>query len=319
MPTLATSVFSTPVRTFDYTVVIPVYGGKDMLAELVARVFSVFEAIGKHVQVVLVDDAAPYGSWQVIEQLVEGHRGRLKGIRLARNSGQQSATLCGIHHADGDWIITMDDDLQHLPEEIPLLIGRQRDTDADLVYGVFPVKQHSAVRNAGSRLFNWGFSIVGSTSGNGSSFRLIKGAVCKNLLRNYHRHMLLDEVLSWHASSVAQVKVRHGAREGGKSGYSSLKLLLMTLNYVVNYTVLPLRMMTYGGLLSSLISMGIGIYFIYEKLYADVALGFTSLIVAIFFSTSIILFCLGIIGEYISRLYLKDWNRPQYLIGEIRE
>jgi len=93
----------------------------------------------------------------------------------------------------------------------------------------------------------------------------------------------------------------------------------MTLNYVVNYTVLPLRMMTYAGLLFSFITMCIGLYFIYEKLYADVALGYTSIIVAIFFSTSLILFCLGIIGEYVSRMYVKDWNRPQYLIGEIRE
>ncbi len=307
------------MRIYDYSVVIPVFGGKDALTELVGRIFNVLERDGRTAQVILVDDAGPNATWPVILPLLDRFKGKVKGIRLARNSGQQSATLCGIHHAQGDWIITMDDDLQHLPEEIPALISRQSETGADMVYGIFPKKHHSAVRNVGSRLFNWGFGIIGSTSGNGSSFRLIKGSVCKGLMQNYHRHMLLDEVLSWHASSVAQVNVKHGERSDGRSGYSSFRLVIMTLNYVVNYTVLPLRMMTYAGLLFSFITMCIGLYFIYEKLYADVALGYTSIIVAIFFSTSLILFCLGIIGEYVSRMYVKDWNRPQYLIGEIRE
>jgi len=98
-----------------------------------------------------------------------------------------------------------------------------------------------------------------------------------------------------------------------------MKLMLLTINYVVNYTVIPLRLMTYGGLLSSFITLCIGLYFIYQKQYENVELGFTSIVVAIFFSTSLILFSLGIIGEYISRMYVKDWNRPQYLIGEIKE
>jgi len=307
------------VKTFDYSVVIPVYGGKDSLAPLVERIVTVVEGTGHSVQVVMVDDAGPRGSWQVISSLTDRFKGKVKAIRLAHNCGQQSATLCGIHHASGNWVITMDDDLQHLPEEIPKLITRQKETEADLVYGIFPQKKHSWARNVGSWLFNRGFALLASTSGNGSSFRLIRGTVGDGLMKAYHRHMLLDEILSWHAPTIAQVPLNHAERQEGKSGYSGLKLMLMTLNYLVNYTVLPLRLMTYGGMLFSFITMGIGVYFIYEKLYADVELGFTSIIVAIFFSTSLILFCLGIIGEYISRMYVKDWNRPQYLIGEIRE
>jgi glycosyltransferase involved in cell wall biosynthesis len=307
------------VKAFDYSVVIPVYGGAQTLAALTERIFPVMESIGHTVQIIIVDDASPDGSWKAIPALVARYPGKVKAIRLAKNSGQQSATLCGIHHATGKWIITMDDDLQHLPEEIPHLIARQQETGADLVYAIFPQKQHSRFRNAGSWTFNRLFGLIGSTSGNGSSFRLINGTVCDGLMKNYHRHMLLDEVLSWHASTVAHVKVKHNARESGNSGYNGFKLFLMTMNYVVNYTVIPLRMMTYGGLISSFITFCIGIYFIWQKLYADVELGFTSIVVAIFFSTSLILFSLGIIGEYISRMYVKDWNRPQYLIGEIKE
>jgi polyisoprenyl-phosphate glycosyltransferase len=307
------------VKTYDFSVVIPVYGGKDNLPELVRRILDTFAGMGRSCQVVLVDDASPNGCWPVVTKLVLNHKGHVKAIRLARNSGQQSATLCGIHHSSGQWIITLDDDLQHLPEEMPKLIARQLETEADLVYAIFPKKEHSAVRNIGSWLFNRGFGLLAGTSGNGSSFRLIRGEVCDGLLKAYHRHMLLDEILSWHAPTVAHVQVKHAERQSGRSGYSNLKLLLMTINYVVNYTVLPLRLMTYGGLLSSLITLCIGLYFIYQKFHDDVELGFTSIVVAIFFSTSLILLCLGIIGEYISRMYVKDWNRPQYLIGEIKE
>ncbi len=307
------------MKSVDFSVVVPVYGGSQTIAKLVDLIFPVFQAINQSVEVILVDDASPDNSWQALKLLTEKYRGRVKAIRLSRNSGQQSATLCGIHHASGKWIITLDDDLQHLPEEIPHLLARQQETGADLVYGIFAQKQHSLLRNLGSWVFNRVFGIIGNTSGNGSSFRLINSSVCDGLLKNYHRHMLLDEVLSWHAAIVTQVYVRHEAREVGTSGYSGIKLVFMTINYVVNYTVIPLRLMTYGGLLSSFITLCIGLYFIYQKQYENVELGFTSIVVAIFFSTSLILFSLGIIGEYISRMYVKDWNRPQYLIGEIKE
>lgn len=307
------------MKSSDFSVVVPVYGGSQTIATLVDRIFPVFRSLQQSVEVILVDDASPDDSWKVIRKIAEQYKGQIKAIRLAKNCGQQSATLCGIHHASGKWIVTIDDDLQHLPEEIPLLIARQQETGADMVYGIFAQKQHSFFRNLGSFMFNKLFALIGNTSGNGSSFRLINGEVCGGLLKNYHSHMLLDEVLSWHASTVAQINVRHEARELGKSGYSGMKLMLLTINYVVNYTVIPLRLMTYGGLLSSFITLCIGLYFIYQKQYENVELGFTSIVVAIFFSTSLILFSLGIIGEYISRMYVKDWNRPQYLIGEIKE
>ncbi len=307
------------MKSSDFSVVVPVYGGSQTIAKLVDRIFPVFQSLQQSVEVILVDDASPDESWKVIRKIAEQYKGQIKAIRLAKNCGQQSATLCGIHHASGKWIVTIDDDLQHLPEEIPILIARQKETGADMVYGIFEQKQHSFFRNVGSYMFNKLFALIGNTSGSGSAFRLINGEVCDGLLKNYHSHMLLDEVLSWHASTVAQINVRHEARELGKSGYSGMKLMLLTINYVVNYTVVPLRLMTYGGLISSFVTLCIGLYFIYEKQYENVELGFTSIVVAIFFSTSLILFSLGVIGEYISRIYVKDWNRPQYLIGEIKE
>ena len=161
------------------------------------------------------------------------------------------------------------------------------------------------------------FRYIGSTSGNGSSFRLISRPLADNLKMLNQKYLLLDEVLSWYTASIAHIQVEHHERTIGRSGYSTLKLVFMTINYIINYTIIPLRLMTYMGLLFSIITFGLSIYYVYDKLVRSIELGFTSLIVAIFFSTSLILFCLGIIGEYISRLYSRDGS-PHYIIKEIK-
>jgi undecaprenyl-phosphate 4-deoxy-4-formamido-L-arabinose transferase len=266
---------------------------------------------------VLVDDCSNDGSWETIKILKQKYPEEITAIKLARNSGQHNATLCGLHHGYADFVITIDDDLQIAPEEILKLIARYAETEADLVYGLFSQKKHSHIRNAGSRIVNKFFHYFANTSGNGSSFRLVSGGLAEKLKNVNQKYLLLDEVLSWYTSSVANVTVEHADRKAGRSGYSTFKLVLLTLNYIINYTVLPLRLMTYLGIFGSIICLVLSIIYIYQKLSYDVELGFTSLIVAIFFSTSLILFCLGIIGEYISRLYSKD-GASYYVIKEIR-
>lgn len=186
-----------------------------------------------------------------------------------------------------------------------------------MVYGVFDVKKHTPIRNAGSWFVNKFFYYFANTSGNGSSFRLVSNNLAERLRNVNQKYLLLDEVLSWYTSGVSNVNVEHLQRVKGKSGYSALKLMLLTFNYIINYTVLPLRLMTYLGIFGSIICLILSIIYVYQKLSYDVELGFTSLIVAIFFSTSLILFCLGIIGEYISRLYVKGGS-TYYVIKEIR-
>lgn len=300
-----------------YAIVVPVYNGANSLAELFSRTRATMQAIEATFRMVFVDDCSKDESWETIKALKKQYPAHITAIKLARNSGQHNATLCGLHHANADFAITIDDDLQIPPEEIIKLIARQRDTEADLVYGVFAAKKHAPMRNAGSWMVNKFFHYFANTSGNGSSFRLVSGALAERLRSVNQKYLLLDEVLSWYTSSVANVTVEHQMRRDGRSGYSAIKLILLTLNYIINYTVLPLRLMTYLGIFGSITCLVLSIIYIYQKLTFDVELGFTSLIVAIFFSTSLILFCLGIIGEYISRLYIKDGS-PYYVIKEIR-
>lgn len=297
--------------------VVPVFNSETSLFPLFERTKAVFDKMGASFQLILVDDASRDGSWGQIVKLKEQYPQQIKAIRLAGNCGQQKATLCGINNHDGKMVVTIDDDLQIPPEEIERLIEAYQKDRPDLVYGLFDSKRHSFMRNAGSWAFNKLFAIFASTSGKGSSFRLITAELASKLASVNQKHLLLDEVLHWFTTNIGYVKVNHQARVGGQSGYTVPKLIAISLRYIIYYTVVPLRLMTFIGLLSSLISFILGIVFIYNRVVNAAPLGFTALIVAISFSTSVILFSLGIIGEYISRFYVLEHTRPSYEIKEI--
>lgn len=299
------------------SVVVPVFNGSQSLDALFNRTRAVMDQNGHSFEMVFVDDCSPDDSWQQILALKEKHPTKVRAIKLAKNTGQHNATLCGMHHSEGDLIVTIDDDLQIPPEEITKLVEKHRESGCDLVYGVFKDKKHSLVRNAGSWMVNKFFRIFAHTSGDGSSFRLMTRQLAGNLKHLNQKYLLLDEVLGWYTNSICSVTVTHHARTLGASNYSTLRLVFITINYIINYTAIPLRLMTYVGLLGSMVTFIISLYYIHAKLFKAVELGFTSLIVSIFFSTSVMLFCLGIIGEYISRLFTKDGS-PHYIIKEIK-
>ncbi len=308
------------MKAFDYSVVVPVYNGETTLQELFERTQSLFTRLGNSFQVIFVDDESKDGSWHRILQLKAAYPSHIKAIRLAHNCGQQKATLCGIKHSDGKSIITIDDDLQTPPEQMEKLIKTHIESKADLVYGLYNGKQHSVVRNVGSRLFNAFFAKFASTSGKGTSFRHISSELAARIAGINQKYLLLDEVLQWFTSNIAYCNVEHQKRAEGKSGYTFFQLVKIALGYLIYYTVFPLRLMTFFGFFSSLLSFIVGMIYIYNKLgkEGEVVLGFTTTIVAIFFSTSVILFSLGIIGEYISRIYVQEISKPPYVIKEIQ-
>lgn len=302
-----------------YSVVVPVYNSETTLHELTQLLIKFFDQLDASYELIFVDDASRDNSWKVLKSIKKEYPNVIKLYRLAKNAGQHNATLCGILHANGQFIITIDDDLQTLPAEIAKLIRRQQETSADLVYGTFSKKHHSLLRNLGSRFVNAFFKYFSHTYGNGSSFRLINRNITESMSSFYQKYLLLDEILCWHTDNITHIEVEHRPRPNGHSGYTLLRLFFLTINYMINYTVVPLRIMTYGGLIASLMAFAVGLYYIYKKLYDYVELGFTSLIVAIFFCSGLILFCLGILGEYITRIYSKESSRPLYVIKEKAE
>jgi glycosyltransferase involved in cell wall biosynthesis len=299
------------------SIVIPVYNAEDSLDELLNRIHSALQNENQSFEIVLVDDASRDKSWKKIEELKEKYPDTVSGIRLMKNCGQHISILCGFNFVKGSIVVTMDDDLQHRPEDIMNLINKQKLTGADVVYGIFPHKKHGVIRSTGSYILRKGSKPAFGTVGEGSSFRCFKRTLVDNIRQHFHSFVFIDEIINWYTSDIELVQLEHQSSKKARSGYSLLGLFSMFSNILVNYTAVPLRIMTFGGLLLSFFSFMAGIYFIFKKMYWKVEVpGFTATIVVILFSTSIILICFGIIGQYLYRLYNMQMGKPVFQIKE---
>ena len=152
--------------------------------------------------------------------------------------------------------------------------------------------------------------------GEGSSFRFITKQLGKQILEHAQNFVFIDELLLWYTGDISFVKVEHEKRKSGKSGYSKIKLFKLSLNLMLYYTAIPLKLMIYGGFFAAFFSFFLGIYFIVKKIFLHVPHGYTSIIVTILFSTGIIIFSLGIIGEYLIRIYMVQNKKPSYAIKQ---
>lgn len=300
------------------SVVIPVFNSSEIIPELVERMMATFAKLSNYqFELIMVNDGSEDKSWEELKIQKDNFPEHIKIVNFTKNYGQHNAILCGFSFCSGDFVVTMDDDLQHPPEEIIKLIEAQKIKDADIVYGVYKVKHHSVIRNFG------GF-IMRKTSDyrkqnlEGSSFRLIRKSLVDTLVQKHAQHFLfLDAALNWYNTNIQVVEVNHESRKKGKTGYSLTKLVYIYLNILYHYSTKPLKVIIFVGLFSSFISFLIGLRFIYNKLMHDVPLGYTSIIVAIMFSTSLILFCIGIIGNYLYKLYQLQQNKPPYSIKNV--
>lgn len=298
----------------DISVVVPVYNGAETLAALFCRTAAVMETASLQFEVLFVDDGSRDQSWPTIQHLKKVHGCRIKGFKLARNSGQQAATLCGLQHARGKWVITMDDDLQTPPEEIPKLLEAAKDEETDIAYGVYPSPKHGFLHNWGTRIFRSIFKRVAPHYPDGSSFRLIRGSILGFIPDTVGPWVFIDPLLSSLTGNITRVKVRHDKKPNGRSRYSFFKLIGLATTLLIIYSTLPLRLMIWCGLLAAVVSFGLGIYFLLQKLIVGSAIGFSSLMVTMTFTGGIMLLCLGILGEYISRIYTMGSGRRAFII-----
>jgi glycosyltransferase involved in cell wall biosynthesis len=274
--------------------------------------------MGSSFEIILVNDCSADNSWEVIRSIKQNLGDKLLAIHLRKNFGQHKALLCGFQYSRGEYVITLDDDLQFFPEDIKLLAERIHNTQSYLVYGSYAdERQHSKVRKLGSGFVGYIFEKFGNTMGTGSSFKIIHNSVIEKIKHYNHSFTFIDEILSWHTTKIEWQPVRHAPRREGQSGYSLTKLVLLTLNLIFSYTTVPLRFMTWFGFVSFWVCLGFVIFFIYQRIMFGAQLGFTALIVSIFMSTGLILFSLGIIGEYLNRLFALQHRKPPYLIQEV--
>lgn len=301
------------------SVVVPVYNSAPVLTELADALERCFVTLNLSYQLVLVDDCSKDDSWQVIKDIKTRNPDKITAIRMAKNFSQHNAIFCGFHYCTGDLILTMDDDLQHPVEEISRLIQCQSETDADVVYGVSEQYKRSFVRNFFSKGYRVSAKLTAPDYTAGSSFRIIKSTLVKKIIIHNQQFVFVDELISWYTTSIKHILVSHNVSKLKASRYSGAQLAKLYWDLVFGYNAALLKMITYLGLCSSFISFVVGVFFIIKKIFFQSRIGFTGIVVSITFTGGIILLSIGIIGEYMRRMYNTLNERPQFSIREILE
>lgn len=299
--------------------IIPVYHGEHTVKLLFDGIYKVCTEGNYKFEVILVWDCGPDNSWERILQLKHEYPEVLKAIRLSRNFGQHNAIICGFANAGGDFLITLDEDLQHNPDDIKLLLAKQKEKDYDVIYGFYPDLQHSLFRNFASKILRIILSVgIPGLHKNYSPFRLIRKEVAYDMIEMQNSYTFLDGYISWITENVESVRVTQNPRLCGKSAYTFKKLLSHSINIFVTFSNLPIRIVTYLSLLFFVLTFGYAIYILFQKLiFNNLIPGFASMAVLIGFGIGSILFGISVIGEYIHRINLKTTRRPNYRISEI--
>lgn len=302
---------------YSLSIVIPVFNGALTIPLLAKRLHEVLPKLTPAFEIIFVNDGSPDDSWETIESLSQQYP-LVKGINLMRNFGQHNALLCGILHTQNDVIITMDDDLQHPPEEIARLLHMLGE-GFDVVYGVPERMPHTFFRNLSSWLTKRVLALVMGikTVKDISAFR----AFHAKLLPAFHDYrspgVIIDVLLSWGTTKFASVIVREDQRTIGKSNYSFIKLLKQTFLILTGFSTIPLRFASILGFSFTLFGIGILIYvmIVYFTLGSIPGFPFLSSIISLFSGTQLLV--LGILGEYLARIFDRSLDRPPYVISHI--
>jgi polyisoprenyl-phosphate glycosyltransferase len=309
-----TDINSRKENTVQYSVVVPVYNGEKTVENLYRKTDEFFVRSAFTFEMIFIHDCGPDNSWEVLTNLHSRHPDKIRIIKLSRNFGQHNAIICGINSANGEFIITMDEDLQHNPDDIEKLILKQKAADFDVVYGKYEERKHSVVRNLGSSLLKWMIAKgIPDIHPDYSAFRLIKRDIAKVLVTMQNSYTFLDGYISWVTTHCSSCLVSHDERQGGVSSYNFNKLVNHTINIFVTFSNYPLRILVNASILIFIINALFSTYVILRKLiYNDFAVGFPSLIIAIGFGVALIMLSIGVIGEYIFRINLKTTKKPNY-------
>jgi len=304
-----------PFGPTQVSVVIPVYRSEAILPALVQRLEPVLSEIANHYELILVNDCSPDRSWDVISDLAMRHSW-IRPINLMRNYGQHNALLCGIRAAQYEVIVTMDDDLQHPPEEIPKLL-EMLSRGYDVVYGTPGQEQHGFRRDFASWVTKLALqNVMGAKIARQvCAFRAFRAQVANAFTHYEGSFVSIDVLLTWGTNRFATVPVKHAARKEGASGYTFRKLLTHAMNMMTGFSTLPLQFASVVGFLFTLFGIGV-LFFVVGRYFVNggsvPGFPFLASIIAIFSGAQ--LFALGIIGEYLARMHFRSMQKPPYVV-----
>ncbi|WP_291321200.1 glycosyltransferase family 2 protein [Desulfonatronospira sp.] len=301
----------------DISIVIPAYKSSAWLNDLVRETASTLNSLELSHEIIIVDDCSPDSTWDVIARTAQDLP-NVRGIQLMNNEGQVRATLCGLQHSRGDIVITMDDDFQHRPDQLQRLIqALEHNPEMDCVMGVFEHKKHSFYRNLGSRIIN---------RLNQTAFNMPRGlrssgfrAMRRQLVEVICAHRILNPSLSMLIFSstrrVMNISLEHSPRRAGKSNYTLRRQFRLAFDNICHASMLPLRLVSLTGLAASGLSLALMLfYFVRYLLGAILVPGWTTIILLLTFFSGVILFALGVIGEYLFMVLKEVRGRPLYFV-----
>lgn len=297
------------------SVVTPVYGCGASLPELCERLAASLSEISPAYEIILVNDASPDGAWDVIRELAAADV-RIRGINLSRNFGQHNALTAGLDCARGDWVVVMDCDLQHRPEEIPKLYGKAME-GYDLVVGTRTLRGDSFLKRLGSNLF---YRILTYLTGTKIDDRLTNFGIYSRKtvrgiteLREQNRPFGL--LALWVGFRRAELGIEHVARPYGESSYTLRRMVSLAIDSILSHSDRPLRLTVKFGLLISFLSFVYALWILTKYFFwATPVEGWSSLIVSIYFTAGLIMGSIGVVGLYVGKIFNEVKGRPLYLV-----
>ncbi len=266
-------------------------------------------------EIILVNDASPDNVWDEIVKLSQEYP-CVKGFELAKNSGQHSALLAGYKQSKGDIVVSLDDDGQIAVEDTYIIVDRLEE-GFDVVYGSYKVKKHSAFRNLGSALAGWmGVHLLGVPKNfGGSSFYAARRFIVDEMCKYTNAYVYLPGLVFRSTQNVDSVFVNHRAREIGKSNYTFIKLFSIWINGATTFSVKPLRISTFLGILSAFLGLVFTVILVIRRLlHPEMVAGWASLMCVTMIMSGLILLLIGVVGEYVGRIYMSENHAPQYVI-----
>ena len=296
------------------SVVVPIYRGESFIEPLVAELIRTLPTFAEKYEIILVNDGSPDNSWNLIQKLTPQYE-CVRGIRMMRNYGQHNATLCGVRAAQYEVVVTMDQDLQHPPDEIPQLLAKLEE-GYDVVYGAPRKLPQGFLRNVMTASIKWILAkVIGLPSVHDvSAFRAFRTHLREAFVNFQSPSLILDVLLSWGTTRFTSVPVNVAPAE--RSNYSFTMLVRTATLILIGYSTLPLRFASWIGFGMTLFGLGVFIYVLVVYFTAGSPPGFPFLASIIALVSGAQLFALGIFGEYLARMFERSMDRPPYVIQE---
>ena len=297
--------------------VIPCYRSEKTLPLVVEEIREKMKTLSQYeYNIFLVNDCSPDRTIDVIRRICQENE-NIRGIDFTRNFGQHAALMAGLRHSDGDYVVCLDDDGQTPADEVDKLLSKLEE-GYDAVYAKYDHKKHSVFRNFGSKVNEWMAQILLGKPKElyVSSYFAVKRFVVEDMVRYENSYPYVIGLVLRATRNIANVSVTHREREVGVSGYTLGKLLGLWLNGFTAFSIKPLRITTAIGGVTAFIGFLYGVYTIIKRYVIDVPMGFSALMAALVFFGGMIMLMLGLIGEYIGRVYISLNNSPQYVIRE---